>query len=178
MERPCRECGNPVIGRASRAVYCSLRCCSKATRDTHSKVCSERDCDRAVRARGLCVTHYNRAHFAGSQQQWPAKPATRRAALHRKNVKRRIATRGAAEVFDYREIYERDRWVCGVCHRKVDRRLSYPHPKSASLDHIVPLSEDPNGHTRANVRCSHLDCNVRRSNKGGGEQLLLFGEVA
>lgn len=160
--------------------YCSRRCREKYCRDREAlrALCSEPDCKRGVRARGLCSTHYNRTYHPGSQKLYPAKPETRRAALHRKNVKRRIATRGAAEVFDHREIFERDRWRCGICGRRVDRRLQHPHPRSASLDHIVPLSEDPTGHTRANVRLAHLDCNVRRSNKGGGEQLLLFGEVA
>lgn len=72
-----------------------------------------------------------------------------------------------------REIFERDGWVCGICHGKVDRRLRPPHPARASLDHIVPLAKG-GSHTRSNVQCSHWICNSRKGDRGGG-QLLLFG---
>lgn len=103
----------------------------------------------------------------------PAQPWTegRKAADQR----RRAAKLGATvEKFTPAEIFERDRWKCGVCARKVRTDLAYPDPKSASLDHIVPLSEGGE-HSRANARLAHLDCNVQRSNRGGGEQLLLVG---
>lgn len=68
------------------------------------------------------------------------------------------------EPFTSIEIFERDGWHCGICDEPVDRELRYPDPMSASLDHIVPLSKG-GGHTRENVRCSHLGCNVRRGNR-------------
>lgn len=89
--------------------------------------------------------------------------------------RRRAAKRGAAvEVFTSIEIFERDGWKCGICRRKVSRALAYPDPKSASLDHVVPLSEGGE-HSRANTRLAHLDCNVQRNNRGGNEQLSLVG---
>jgi 5-methylcytosine-specific restriction endonuclease McrA len=78
------------------------------------------------------------------------------------------------EVFPAVEIHERDGWRCGICGRRVNRRLVHPHPMSASLDHVVPLSEG-GAHTRANTQCSHLACNVTKNNRGGGEQLRLIG---
>lgn len=72
-------------------------------------------------------------------------------------------------------VYEDDKWICGVCKKPVDRDLHWPHPLSASLDHIVPLYRG-GSHTRDNVRLSHLSCNI---NRGGIEQLpLLFGAPA
>lgn len=103
----------------------------------------------------------------------PAQPFTqgRKAADQR----RRAAKRGAAvEKFTPVEIFERDKWKCGICGRKVRTDLVYPHPKSASLDHVVPLSEGGE-HSRANTRCAHWDCNVQRNNRGGNEQLSLIG---
>ena len=72
-------------------------------------------------------------------------------------------TRGAAdaESFDYREIYERDGWVCGICDEPVDRALAWPNPLSVSLDHIVPVSQG-GAHSRENAQCAHLSCNVRK----------------
>lgn len=72
-------------------------------------------------------------------------------------------TKGAetAEVFEYREIFDRDSWVCGICETAVDPALAWPDPMSVSLDHIVPLSLG-GAHIRTNVRCTHLVCNVRK----------------
>jgi 5-methylcytosine-specific restriction endonuclease McrA len=79
-------------------------------------------------------------------------------------------------MIDRDAVGDRDGWRCGICHRRVDRTKVYPHPRSPSLDHIIPQSYPENGpHTWANVRIAHLDCNVARSNLGGNEQLALFG---
>jgi hypothetical protein len=87
----------------------------------------------------------------------------------------RIAKRGAeAEVINKFEIFDRDKWICQICNKKINKRLQYPSLMRASLDHIIPVSQK-GPHVRANVRASHLRCNVARGNRGGGEQLLLLG---
>lgn len=93
-----------------------------------------------------------------------------------RNKRRRARKRtGIIERFNSIEIYERDRWICQLCKKRVNKRLSYPHPYSASLDHIIPLSKGGN-HTRANVHLAHLTCN-KKAFTGGIKQLLLFGGV-
>lgn len=77
------------------------------------------------------------------------------------------------ERFKVVDIYERDRWVCGICHSKVNRKAKYPHPMSASLDHIIPLAKGGT-HTRDNVQLAHLVCNSK-TGAGGVKQLRLFG---
>lgn len=62
------------------------------------------------------------------------------------------------------EIYERDGWTCGICHDPVDRSLQWPDPKSASLDHVVPLTAG-GAHVRANVQCAHLGCNSSKGSR-------------
>lgn len=79
------------------------------------------------------------------------------------------------------EIFERDGWRCQVPEclfrsRVIPRSIKYPDPRSASVDHIVPLSIEPDD-TSANKRASHLKCNVARGNRMGAEQLALFGAV-
>ncbi len=108
--------------------------------------------------------------------QWALRNPERKREVMRKSTQRRRAQKRmtACENFSDGEIFDRDRWVCGVCREKINRRLRHPHPRSASLDHIVPLSQG-GPHTRANVRAAHLQCNVRRGNRGGGEQLMLIG---
>lgn len=72
------------------------------------------------------------------------------------------------------QIFERDRWRCGICGKRIGKSFKYPHPRSKSIDHIVPLSEGGDD-TAANKRAAHLRCNIGRSNRGGGEQLAMFG---
>ena len=68
------------------------------------------------------------------------------------------------EYFTNREIFDRDGWRCYLCGGAVDPSLAYPDPRSASLDHVVPLAA--NGpHSRANTACTHLECNVRKHAK-------------
>lgn len=89
---------------------------------------------------------------------------------------RRRARRSGQQVEQFKdvEIYERDRWICGICHRRVKRTATFPDPRSPSIDHVIPLSEHGE-HLRTNVRCAHLGCNIARGNRGGGEQLRLVG---
>jgi 5-methylcytosine-specific restriction endonuclease McrA len=54
------------------------------------------------------------------------------------------------------------------------QRLKWPHPRAATLDHIVPMSCG-GGHTYANTQCSHWQCNQLKLARGEGEQLALIG---
>ncbi|MFD4394659.1 HNH endonuclease [Kitasatospora sp. NPDC058478] len=69
-----------------------------------------------------------------------------------------------AERFDPVEVFERDNWVCGLCGRGTDRTAVFPHPASPSLDHIIPLARRGE-HTKANTRCTHLICNLRKGDR-------------
>jgi hypothetical protein len=67
-------------------------------------------------------------------------------------------------------VYAQSGWKCHLCGKKVSRRLKYPHPKSASLDHIVPLSwrKDSPGHVWGNVALAHLRCNQSKGARFAG----------
>jgi 5-methylcytosine-specific restriction endonuclease McrA len=172
--RPCQYCGAPMA-------------------DPRRKQCGSPGCERRFNAdrsreyfRRLGGNPYVKPeHGRTANAALAAKRAARQAAGLPANPwteprkaadqRRRAAKRGAAtEKFTPLEIFERDRWKCGICGRKVDRDLAYPDPKSASLDHIVPLSCGGE-HSRANSRLAHLDCNIQRGNRGGNEQLSLVG---
>jgi 5-methylcytosine-specific restriction endonuclease McrA len=78
---------------------------------------------------------------------------------------RRAKLRDAfVESFHRKEIFERDGWICGLCHDPIDKDLPWPHPMSASLDHIIPISRDGK-HCRANAQASHFVCNIRKGNR-------------
>ena len=69
------------------------------------------------------------------------------------------------------DIYTRDKWCCRLCGARVNRRLKWPHPKSPSLDHIVPLSTG-GADAPANVQLAHLRCNLRKSTRAIGQLWL------
>jgi len=76
---------------------------------------------------------------------------------------RRARMRAAfVEAFDRAEVFERDGWICGICTEPVNPDTAWPHPMSASLDHIMPISRGGK-HSRANAQTAHLTCNVRKS---------------
>lgn len=182
-------CGNSLAGRPASAMYCSIRCGMAARGEPvyldppSPKVCALPECTVEFvpvhsRQRCCCENHgkilCNRVLRAEGRMA-PHDPEKRRRNLRRKTQRRRAIVQGvAAETVDRDVVGERDQWRCGICRKKVDRSLPWPHPKSASLDHIVPISEH-GPHTYANCRIAHLDCNMRRSNKGGNEQLALIG---
>ncbi len=56
-------------------------------------------------------------------------------------------------------IFERDKWICGLCGELVDKIFVFPHPLSPSLDHILPLSRGGD-HVEDNCQCSHFCCNL------------------
>lgn len=78
------------------------------------------------------------------------------------------------EPVNKQRVFERDGWMCGICGKRVDKRLKDRHPLMASLDHIVPMSLG-GGHTYLNTQCSHLECNLRKSFRLAGDQLALIG---
>lgn len=77
----------------------------------------------------------------------------------------RAARRGARlERFSHVEIFERDRWTCYLCGELTDRTVVWPHPLMPSLDHVIPISLG-GPHSRANTKCAHLGCNLRKGDR-------------
>jgi hypothetical protein len=77
------------------------------------------------------------------------------------------------EHVDAQRVFERDRWCCQLCGRKVNRAVKYPHPDYPSLDHVIPMSRGGD-HGYANVQCAHFLCNSTKG-VGGSQQLALIG---
>lgn len=88
---------------------------------------------------------------------------------------RRRARERAAFIEDVspQRIYKRDGWRCQLCGTKVRRDKTAPHPQAPTLDHIIPLAKGGK-HEAVNVQCAHFICNSIKSDRGGG-QLLLIG---
>lgn len=100
--------------------------------------------------------------------------ATSRELMEARWAKRRALKAGAvSEPYRREDIAARDRWRCGICRGRIPRKARHPHPRSLSMDHVIPLIQG-GADVRANVRAAHLECNVARQARGGGEQLAIL----
>jgi 5-methylcytosine-specific restriction endonuclease McrA len=71
-------------------------------------------------------------------------------------------------------VFEADGYRCYGCNLKCIKGAPNNHPLQPTLDHVIPLSKGGT-HEYANIRTMCRQCNVRKGDRGGGEQLLLIG---
>lgn len=55
--------------------------------------------------------------------------------------------------------------VCGICGKPVDKRLKYPNPMSAVIDHIIPVAKGGHPSAMENLQLAHWSCNRQKSDK-------------
>lgn len=85
------------------------------------------------------------------------RPRRKRPSLGRDNSStRRIAAR-----------MRRECRVCAICGEPIDPDLRAPHPRSFTVDHIVPLSLGGAVADPANMRAAHRRCNMKRGTGRG-----------
>lgn len=148
--RACQQCGAQYTSK--RRAYCTAECAHEAAMEAYG--CRDRQCRD-------CGTSLGRVSLKSLCAE--CLQASTRASRRAYRAWRRALERGArVEKFSPRDIYDRDGWMCGICERPVDRDALYPDPQCASLDHVVPLSRGGE-HSRANAQCSHLACNMAKS---------------
>jgi hypothetical protein len=143
---------SPICGLRPRTSFRCLYCGNYFTRSRGSNKYCGRECAflqlRSIGGR-RCVSDRDVNHTASSCSR---------------HIKRAKHFGVPFELFDPRDIYERDQWLCGICGQLVDPKLAWPDTKSASLDHVIPLALG-GGHLRSNARVAHLRCNVVRSSR-------------
>lgn len=97
------------------------------------------------------------AYYCTAQCMNDAHVATSNFRRRAKDTKMRTEPR-----FSMYELGERDGWKCGICAGPLNRRRKWPDPLSISIDHILPIAKGGEHLNPANLRLSHLSCNVRR----------------
>ena len=76
-----------------------------------------------------------------------------------------------------RAILMRDNWHCYLCDRPIPRDVAWPHPLSASVDHVVPYSVSKNDHPD-NLRAAHWGCNYEKGDSLPGTEVWVPAEAA
>jgi len=149
--RACAWCGSDFTPSRVDNTYCSDRCKRKVYKARHPEsVAAEQ---RRYRER------YGNPEYGEARRSADAR--------------RRARKRGArVETFHRADLAARDGWRCGLCSKPIDPDLAWPHPKSPSVDHVVPLAMGGE-HSLANAQLAHLVCNTRKGTKAAGEQLRL-----
>lgn len=174
----CGGCGQTVVqprGRGGSKRYCDLACKRTSEKRDYLRSTGRVSLKNFKSRSGQCArcgapinvkTNPNarprqfcsRACAHEANRVYENSKATKRAGRHRRRARKYAAP---YETFSDREIFDRDEWICGICHEPVDPVIKYPNPKSKSLDHKIPLALGGH-HVRSNCQCSHFDCNSRK----------------
>lgn len=176
----CPHCAAPVP--RERRLLCGSAECEKAASNARVAAWEARNPEKAKAQRVAISRRFyaaNRDSSLAAMQKWRSENRE----VHRNAVRawqarnpdrvevykarRRLALDAAVETFSPFEIFDRDGWRCQICGGqclKHETKHRERHDRKATLDHIVPLSKG-GAHTRANVRCAHFICNVRRGNR-------------
>lgn len=159
-KRVCPQCGQDIPVEEFSGSYCAS-CSREYARNRAflaSLLVNQRTCK-------ICGHLY---HSANSTKVTCSKVC---AYTNERNTRASVASRRRArlsgrtiEKFTHLEIFERDGWQCGICGEDVDPELQFPDPRSATLDHIVPIFYG-GGHTRDNVQLAHFFCNTSKGTR-------------
>ena len=160
--RACAHCSETYTPKfRKRSIYCSRDCKDQARK---ARMKRERLADKATLERfcALC--------------EQPI-PATRRAdSAYCSDLCSQRSHGGLRSRYRkpgvHRELLARDGNRCGICSQRIDMRREWPHPRSASVDHLVPVSVGGSDEL-ANLRLVHLSCNCARRAAMLDEQLAI-----
>lgn len=187
VEVICEGCGSVVVKQKSNRyrVTCSLDCWYKITFGGERPEKPRRELVGPVRfakpTTAPVVEVPGRRGFVGVVCDWCgesflhdlsvtgsvsvccSKKCSRKASSARRDI-----VRGRFGITKVRRmaIYERDGWVCQLCHEPVDRTLHWSDNMAPSLDHIEcqswALIPD---HSDENLRLAHRLCNALRGDR-------------
>lgn len=198
VRKECNRCGRTFEPKGPKCIHCSPECAEETKRirrvvaseaSTYARwVCRQPVSEYSrlsvlrrwrVRADALCVDCGVRIGFARTRTNPAIRckdcaelDEKRQRAIHRKA--RKAKQRGVTvERVDPIKVFERDGWVCHLCHKVTlkDQRGTL-HSRAPELDHIIPISKGGE-HSYANTACSCRRCNAEKSDKIIGQPSLL-----
>lgn len=160
--KECLNCGNTHCRHRKR--YCSDVC----RKDAESKRFNELRRIRYVPRDKVVVTclHCGKAGLRSQGAMFCSQRCSEKTAKRNRN--HRIRAQGNGERIYLGTLYRKCKGVCGICGEHVDQSLKSPHPESASIDHIIPISKG-GSHTWENVQLAHMICNSKKGNRDGNQ---------
>lgn len=178
--QPCRREGRaPAASYKNRVFVCAYAPCGKEFTAYDRRGAPRKTCSRS------CASHLKAAsRRLKAEEAWRAlglDPAAMRATVHQRRImsakassrRRRLRHAETWDGITDQEILERDGWRCGICRKRIGRKYEYPHPRSASIDHLVPIARGGDD-VEANKQAAHLACNrAKRDDMSGGVQLQI-----
>lgn len=168
--KTCEHCGDSFIARPANTKYCN-KCKKQNTYHKLSYLKSEKHLNKTHS--GICIECGKRFEnkygekkrlYCSDKCQDLYFKKSKAYKSQRANMRHRRRTRingGKCAPYKRLDIYKRDQWVCGICGKPVRNTLKYPHPMSASIDHVIPIAKG-GGDTPDNVQLAHLVCNSRK----------------
>lgn len=166
----CVQCGKEFRSKHPRTL-CSRQCQLERGREKYNEYMLDKKGEQHVSCRE-CGSDFI-VRYGDKRKRFCSSECSRRhnGRIHKRSRRALKKSNGPVERINPLAVYERDCWRCGICGKKVNPDLQFPHPKSASLDHILPLSKGGT-HTWQNVQLAHLRCNVVKCDSGGGQLRL------
>lgn len=55
--------------------------------------------------------------------------------------------------------------ICGICGKEIDKKLKYPDPMCAVIDHIIPIAKGGHPSDINNLQLAHHTCNRQKADK-------------
>lgn len=154
--RDCEVCGAEFRGLAPRVRTCSVECGGVLRRRGNNRFGYL--CSVAFPTCAACGTTFS-TRFV---RQRVCSEGCRLAVKRDTEARRRALKLGAhVEPYSRTQIALRDGYSCGICSSAVDMSLRHPHPLSASIDHVIPLSRG-GADAPSNVQLAHFVCNVSK----------------
>lgn len=101
----------------------------------------------------------NPRRYAAQHSAW--KKANRAACTAAENLRHALKKTAEAEFIDRDVIFERDKGLCYLCAKPIDRSKPRYHADSFVVDHIKPLASG-GAHTYENTACAHWSCNAKK----------------
>lgn len=173
QDRTCAQCSAPFTASRVAQLYCTLRCRKEAEATRHGR--RNRACKRCEICLGELSLKTYCAPCRDTLKRERKKAERKTRDRSQQNHRKRARLYGVDyEPVKSATVFDRDGWRCGICRKPVRKVHKYPHLMSATLDHIVPMSQG-GGHTYVNTQLAHFMCNSIKSAGGGGEQLALIG---
>ena len=157
---PCPRCGKPFFPWASGASHARKFCCRAVL------AVPPPGPPRPVRVCLWCETEF-------TIREERQRCCSRRCGAIVRAKLRKLKLRGLSQtLIATATIYRRDAGRCQLCGQRVHKRFRYPHPESATVDHIVPITQGGR-HAEDNVQLAHARCNLAKGNRPCRSQLRL-----